>query len=174
MNATEYVRSYIEAWNRQDSHAVADHLAENGRYMDIPVHQNMTREQLITHLDDLFSRETPCYELTGEVLSGKNTVAFQYKILPRRQSSTEPPETSYGAEFITLQDGRALEIADYYEQIDDHAGELSPGGVLHRGPTAEALSVSPVVPRRPLEARLERALSRVLRAWWHSVRWLVR
>jgi GT2 family glycosyltransferase len=39
---------------------------------------------------------------------------------------------------------------------------------------AEDLTVSPVVPRRHLEARLERTLSRVLRAWWRSVRWLVR
>lgn len=130
MNSTEFVTSYIEAWNRQDSHAVADHLAENGTYMDISLHQNMSREQLITHLDDLFSRETYRYELTGEVLSGANTVAFRYKMLPRHQSGSEPAEETYGAEFITLQDGVAVEIADYYEQIDEHTDDLTPGGVI--------------------------------------------
>lgn len=130
VKAKEFVRSYIDAWNRQDSHAVADHLAENGTYMDIPVHQNRTREQLIVHLDDLFSRETPCYELTGEVLVGVSTVAFQYKILPRKQSANARAEISYGAEFITLKNGDALEIVDYYEQIEVAATDLSPGGVL--------------------------------------------
>jgi AraC-like DNA-binding protein len=130
VNATEYVRSYIEAWNRQDAHAVADHLAENGTYMDIPVHENMSREQLIVHLDELFSRETYRYELTGEVLAGGNTIAFQYQILSRQSSNSGPSEISHGAEFITLQDGVALEITDYYEQIDEHVEDLSPSGVL--------------------------------------------
>jgi len=44
----------------------------------------------------------------------------------------------------------------------------------HRLLVAEDLTVSPVVSHGDLGARLERTLSRVLRAWWQMVRWLVR
>jgi AraC-like DNA-binding protein len=122
MNAAEFVASYFKAWNKQDSRAIADHLAENGTYLDIPVHQHMSREQLIAHLNELFKLETNIYELTGEVLAGKNTIAFQYKVFPRAQdkdskgSDSKGSDTWFGAEFITLHDGVAIEIVDYYDQ----------------------------------------------------------
>ncbi|MGI9287462.1 MAG: helix-turn-helix domain-containing protein [Pseudomonadales bacterium] len=117
MRTTEFVTSYIDAWNQQDSQAVANHLAENGTYIDIPVHQNMSRQQLIAHLDELFEQETYFYQLTGEVLAGETTVAFQYEVFPRKPlSDSQQAETWFGAEFITLCDGAAVEISDYYEQ----------------------------------------------------------
>jgi AraC-like DNA-binding protein len=118
MHAAEFVSSYIDAWNRQDAQAIADHLAENGTYLDIPLHQNMPREQLVAYLDEQFELETNRYELTGEVLTGENTIAFQYKVYPR-QSGSEQEAIWFGAEFITLSNGAAIEIADYYEQRNE-------------------------------------------------------
>lgn len=117
MRAADFVASYFDAWNQQDAQAIADHLAENGTYLDIPVQQHMSREQLVQHLNDSFELETNFYEVTGEVLAGKNTIAFQYKVFPRDpQKNPDQTETWFGAEFITLHDGAAVEIADYYEQ----------------------------------------------------------
>jgi AraC-like DNA-binding protein len=117
MQVAAFVASYFEAWNRQDSRAVAEHLAENGTYLDIPDHQHMSREELIEHLDEVFGRETSFYELIGEVLAGPNTIAFQYKVFPRDPAKVPgQSETWFGAEFITLCDGAATEIADYYDQ----------------------------------------------------------
>jgi len=117
MKAADFVASYLDAWNRQDSRAIAEHLAENGTYLDIPDQQNMGREELAAHLDELFLQETNYYELIGEVLVGENTIAFQYKVHSRGAPDTgDPSEDWYGAEFVTLNSGVAVEIADYYEQ----------------------------------------------------------
>lgn len=88
MQATEFVTSYLDASNRQDARAIANHLAENGTYPDIPDQQNMSRKQLLAHLDELFREETNVYELTGEVLVGQSTIASQYMVRPR--DSREP------------------------------------------------------------------------------------
>lgn len=117
MQPAEFVASYLDAWNRMDSRAIADHLAENGTYLDIPDQHNMSRQELIEHLDELFQEDANYYELTGEVLVGENTIAFQYKVRPRGSASdSDPSETWHGAEFVTLNSGVAVEIADYYEQ----------------------------------------------------------
>jgi AraC-like DNA-binding protein len=130
MQAAEFVTSYFDAWNRQDARGIADHLSENGTYLDIPEHQHMSREQLIAHLDELFELEPNIYELTGEVLAGENTIAFQYKVYPREPENPDQQcETWYGAEFITLRDGRAQEITDYYEP----QGAQPPHSPLARG-----------------------------------------
>jgi AraC-like DNA-binding protein len=122
MQATEFVTSYIDAWNRQDSRAVADHLAENGTYLDMPDQGHMSPQQLIDHLEELFQQESYIYELTGEVLSGQNSIAFQYKVIPREPGGdSEEAQTWYGAEFITLHNGVAEEIADYYEHQSSEA-----------------------------------------------------
>ena len=36
MSPVEFVSSYMQAWNDQDSQAIADHLAKNGRYLNVP------------------------------------------------------------------------------------------------------------------------------------------
>lgn len=122
MNATDFVNSYFDAWNQKDSQAIANHLAENGVYADIPIHQNMSRDELIAHLDELFEHEANVYELTGEVLAGEDTIAFQYKVYPKNTDKSKPaPAIWHGAEFVTLRDGVAIEIADYYEQDGQQA-----------------------------------------------------
>ena len=122
MHTADFVTSYFDAWNKQDSKAIAQHLAENGTYLDVPENRHLCREQLIEQLDELFELETNVYELTGEVLAGENTIAFQYKVYPRNSSSTpQQAQTWFGAEFVTLRDGAVVEIADYYEQQGQQA-----------------------------------------------------
>jgi len=131
--AAKFVASYLDAWNRQDSRAIAQHLAENGTYLDIPDQHNMSRKELIEHLEELFQQETNYYELIGEVLEGENTIAFQYKVHPNGTTgSGDPSENWYGAEFVTLNCGVALEITDYYEQ----RGMPSATSLLNASPRA--------------------------------------
>jgi AraC-like DNA-binding protein len=127
MNPSDFVSSYIEAWNSRDSQAIADHLADGGTYFDSPAHQQLSREQLVAHLEAQFSRERHVYELVGEVLMGENTIAFQYKATPQSAKRDHIAEATYGAEFITLSSGLAIGISDYYEP-DEQEAPQSPLG----------------------------------------------
>jgi AraC-like DNA-binding protein/ketosteroid isomerase-like protein len=134
VQAAKFVASYLDAWNRHDAVAVAEHMAENGTYLDVPDQQNMSREELLAHLEELFHKETNFYQLIGEVLQGKNTIAFQYKVHPKGDLDAGDSSASwYGAEFITLSSGVAVEIADYYED---------PGSPSAGSPIAKAAAAS--------------------------------
>ncbi len=136
MKAAEFVARYIAAWNEQDAQAIADTMSETGTYLDIPVHQQMSKEELIIHLEELFERESYFYELAGPVCSGENTVAFQYKATPRSASQNgEGVEPWFGAEFISLSSGVATAIVDYYEQNGEESAASPLAGV------ADAVSV---------------------------------
>ncbi len=111
MRATDFVHSYFDAWNHSDAEGVAEHLAKNGTYCDIPYHQQLSRDELVADLVDFFASEQRRYELTGEVLSSSSTIAFQYKM-----SSANPKVPDWwGAEFISLKGDGALRITDYYD-----------------------------------------------------------
>jgi AraC-like DNA-binding protein len=112
-----FVESYFDAWNHSDSKAVAGHLASDGIYCDVPENTERTQAQLIASLDSFFSSFRHRYRLLGELVSGKNTIAFQYEALG-------PDEVRYrGAEFMTLRGDAALTITDYY----DYPGQPNPG-----------------------------------------------
>lgn len=137
MHATEFVSSYFEAWNKQDSKAIADHLIENGSYLDMAFHLDLTPAQLIEDLDEQFELEKNRYELFGEVLASNNTIAFQYKVTPSDNGSElEAGSIWYGAEFVTLCEAGAVKIADYYDVHDAD----SPGSPLAQ--TNAALEVN--------------------------------
>ncbi|MEQ8801316.1 helix-turn-helix domain-containing protein [Haliea sp.] len=112
MMSTEFVRSYIEAWNAQDPTRVAGHFAAGGTYHDMGELRQITRRNLITHLEEYFSRDSSRYTLVGEVLEGRETIAFQYLASP----TGDDLQVSgwMGAEFITLDGDRATRIEDYY------------------------------------------------------------
>ncbi len=55
MRATEFVESYIDAWNQSDPKGVADHLTADGIYCDIPENEQSTHDELITSLSEFFS-----------------------------------------------------------------------------------------------------------------------
>lgn len=114
MDASKFVARYIDAWNQRDAQAIAEQLSDNGVYQDLTIGQQLNREELLAHLDDLFQLENFHYELVGEVCTGPGTIAFQYRALPL--SNTDSAGTWYGAEFITLTADTVSEISDYYEQ----------------------------------------------------------
>ncbi len=46
MRATDFVESYFDAWNHRDPKAVADHLAADGIYCDIPENAQRTHDEV--------------------------------------------------------------------------------------------------------------------------------
>jgi AraC-like DNA-binding protein len=112
MHAAKFVDSYLDAWNHHSSKAVADHLAQNGVYCDIPEHAERDHDQLVASLDDFFARFHHRYELEGEAVVNRTAIAFQYRMIPEHGTGGG---IYRGAEFITLGDDGALVIRDYYE-----------------------------------------------------------
>ncbi|MEM7278703.1 MAG: helix-turn-helix domain-containing protein [Pseudomonadota bacterium] len=116
MSTSDFVHSYFEAWNHCDAVAVANHLACNGTYCDVPANTHRSHDELIVSLTTFFSTYKHRYELIGEILEGPDTIAFQYRMCPlvkdRKAAALEPIR---GAEFITLNGNAALTIFDYYE-----------------------------------------------------------
>ena len=114
MRATKFVESYFDAWNHCDPKAVADHLAADGIYCDVPQNTQRTHDELIAYLQQFFSETKHRYELIGEILASTNTVAFQYQIRPLENTGAHNSDTMFrGAEFMTLHyDTRAQRTAE--------------------------------------------------------------
>ncbi len=116
MQATEFVKSYFDAWNHWDSEAVADHLAADGIYCDIPENVRRSHDELAVSLNEFFASTRHRYELIGDILQGTETIAFQYCMYPVVQVRKAARENAVrGAEFITLNGDEALTIYDYYD-----------------------------------------------------------
>jgi hypothetical protein len=116
MRATEFVESYFDAWNHRDPKGVADHLTDDGIYCDIPEHSQHSHDELIAFLSGFFANNRQRYELIGEILTSKDTIAFQYRICPSEIVEEYESPTSYcGAEFMTLHGDAAMTITDYYD-----------------------------------------------------------
>lgn len=116
MRATEFVKSYFDAWNHHDPERIADHLAADGIYRDVPENAQRSHDELVTSLYSFFERFCHRYELLGDVLSNGNTAAFQYRMVPSGTRCSDH-NLYQGAEFITLQEDSALLIIDYYESV---------------------------------------------------------
>lgn len=116
MHTTRFVKSYFDAWNHGDPKGVADHLTADGIYCDIPENVQRSHDELITSLTDFFSRERHRYELIGEILTNRNTIAFQYQTHPLQKSAGGAGVSPFnGAEFMTLNGDAAMIITDYYD-----------------------------------------------------------
>ncbi len=116
MRATEFVESYFDAWNHRDPKGVADHLAADGIYCDIPENARRSHDELITSLSDFFSNYRHRYELIGEILTSRDAIAFQYRMYPYEKAGNGASPNSYcGAEFVTLRGDAAKMITDYYD-----------------------------------------------------------
>ena len=117
MRATDFVESYFDAWNQQDSKGVADHLTADGIYCDIPENEQRSHDELIANPNNFFSEYVHRYELIGEVLASNDTIAFQYRIFPNEKIGKEASAKPYlGAEFMTINGDAAMIITDYYDQ----------------------------------------------------------
>lgn len=110
MHATKFVASYFDAWNHHDPKGVADHLAADGIYRDVPEKVERSHDELIQSLREFFAGNNHRYELIGEILISQNALSFQYHIFPHSES------VAYrGAEFMTLNGNAAMTIDDYYD-----------------------------------------------------------
>jgi len=112
MRATDFVESYFDAWNHHDPEHIADHLARDGIYCDIPEHAERKHDELVRSLNGFFAEFHHRYELVGDVLANRDTIAYQYRMIP---AAGEAGAVYEGAEFITLADDAALVIRDYYD-----------------------------------------------------------
>jgi AraC-like DNA-binding protein len=137
LRATEFVDSYIDAWNHHDASLVAEHLSSDGTYCDVPDNEQHSRDELVKYLLAFFALNDHSYSLLGEVLTGKNSIAFQYGMSLQGDKS----ETYFGAEFVTLDGAEAIKILDYY----DIPGIASPVTQAHMGKyTKSGLSPSQI------------------------------
>ena len=107
LSAVDFVDSYIDAWNHHDPRWIADHLTRDGVYCDIPTHQQHPRHKLVPYLADIFDLDHSCYELEGEIVTGRNSIAFQYQVQPDADTPVW-----FGAEFVTLDGEHAVYIPD--------------------------------------------------------------
>jgi len=105
-----FVESYFDAWNHHDAKLVAEHLTADGTYCDIPIHEQHSREELLGSLTQFFASNNHHYQLIGEVLKGKSTIAFQYRV----SQSDSSADGFFGAEFMTIDGEGAIRILDYY------------------------------------------------------------
>lgn len=105
-----FVESYFDAWNHHDARLVAEHLTVNGTYCDIPIHEQHSRDELLDSLTHFFASNHHHYKLIGEVLRGKTTIAFQYRV----SQSDDSADTFFGSEFMTIDGDGAIRILDYY------------------------------------------------------------
>lgn len=116
MHAIKFVESYIDAWNKCDPEAVADHLTADGIYRDIPENVSQKYDELIVSLSEFFADFPQRYELIGDILTSNNSIAFQYRVCPLGDCENGHSATSYrGAEFMALNGDAAVTITDYYD-----------------------------------------------------------
>ena len=116
MRTADFVQSYFDAWNHRDPEAVAHHLAADGIYLDVPDNEQVSRDELIVDLHQFFADYRHRYELIGDILEGRNTIAFQYRMYPPGVGRRVAAERCiFGAEFMTLRGDAAMTITDYYE-----------------------------------------------------------
>ena len=116
MQAIDFVASYIDAWNHKDARCIANHLTKDGIYYDVPTEQHHPKPELVKYLSDFFDHDQHHYSLAGEVLTGENTIAFQYRVEAEVEGQVEP--CWFGAEFVTLEGDLAVQISDYYKPVE--------------------------------------------------------
>ncbi len=116
MHATEFVESYFDAWNHCDPKGVADHLTADGIYCDVPENVQSSHDELIISLSEFFSNHRHRYELIGEILTSRDTIAFQYQMCSFEKVEKGKLQNFYrGAEFMKLHGDAAMTITDYYD-----------------------------------------------------------
>ena len=116
MHTAEFVESYFDAWNHCDPRGVADHLTEDGIYCDVPEKTRSSHDELITYLSDFFSNYRYQYQLIGDILTSRDSIAYQYRVCtPEHAERNRSPNAYRGAEFMTLHGDAAMTIMNYYD-----------------------------------------------------------
>lgn len=111
MRVAEFVQSYFDAWNHSDARGVAEHLAKHGTYLDVPLQEQHSRDELVRNLAEYFALDRNRYQLIGEVLASEHSIAFQYRIC----ADDPGQDDRFGAEFMLLDDDGVSRISDYYD-----------------------------------------------------------
>lgn len=158
MRAAEFVQSYFSAWNHHDPEGVADHLAENGIYRDVPENAQRSHDELVKSLEEFFSRYRHRYELIGEILGNRDMIAFQYRMVP--DGKGDPTGAWHGAEFVTLHGNAAMTITDYYDIPGSPERALTPAMSLATRRSKYAKSGLDDARLRALQRRLEAVMQR--------------
>lgn len=112
MRASDFVESYVDAWNHGDPQSVADHFTNDGVYFDIPEDRQRSHDELIGYLTEFFAEFKHRYQVIGDILSNRNAVAFQYHVYPHGKMSAN---FFSGAEFVDLRGDAAKRVTDYYD-----------------------------------------------------------
>lgn len=116
MRATDFVASYLDAWNHGDAKAIAEHFTDDGVYIDVPENVCVSHDEIVASLSDFFAENQHRYELIGDILKGQDTVAFQYRMSPiERVTRSDIESVVRGAEFVSLHGDAAATITDYYD-----------------------------------------------------------
>jgi AraC-like DNA-binding protein len=116
VHVNDFVRSYFEAWNQMDPEGVAGHMTSDGIYCDMTEDVQRSRDELVVSLAEFFDQFRQRYELIGDILTGQDTIAFQYRMSPfENQRGPESVAAYHGAEFITMHGDFAISITDYYD-----------------------------------------------------------
>lgn len=123
MQAAQFIDQYLDAWNHYDVQGVASFMSRKGVYFDRHDDEKYSRAALIQYLYELFSREKHQYQLVGDILVGKNTIAYQYRALDLSVSGSETAE--YGAEFLSVRGDKIVNIEVYYSIPPDFADNNS-------------------------------------------------
>ena len=148
-----FVSRYMSAWNRRDASALLALMCPEVRYVDEAWDEALTRDELAEELADYFDSYEYHFELRGNVFCNGNQLAFRYFGKLTQPSGNEM--TLRGAYFMTLRDGLAIEIRDYYQQPEEtterHDGD-SGGQYVKSGLNREAMA--------DLLAKIEEAMRR--------------
>ena len=116
MRASEFVASYLDAWTHGDAEAIAEHFTDDGVYFDVPQNVRVSHGEIVENLGNFFAENRHRYELIGDILQGKDTVAFQYRMSPIERANRSSFKSAIrGAEFVTLHGDAAVQITDYYD-----------------------------------------------------------
>jgi len=150
MQAAKLVNGFLDAWNHYDANGVAAFLSNKGFYFDRLEDEKYSRSALTRYLYGLFDREKHQYQLDGDILVGKSTIAYKYRALDASVPGSRLAE--YGAEFLSLRDDKIVNIEVFYSngpELDvkypvlpkvSHAGKYEKSGLgPHQAETYKAM-----------------------------------
>ncbi len=122
MQAAKLVNGFLDAWNHYDANGVAAFMSSKGIYFDRHEDEKYSRPALTRYLYGLFDREKHQYQLDGDILVGETTIAYKYRAFNVNSPGSGPAE--YGAEFLSLQGDKIINIEVFYSMRPDYDVEI--------------------------------------------------
>lgn len=113
MNSNQIVSKYFDAWNQQDVTGLLDLMHRGAAYYDGFWMETCVGRDLAQYFRDALDEEPFWYMLVGDVLGTENGVVFRYSAHHREGHKIGDP-ILYGAEFLSILDGKILTVTDMY------------------------------------------------------------